>query len=498
MRQQIKLTDVVLSPRMREDYGDLTGLKDSITRHGLIQPVVIDDKNNLIAGGRRYRSHQELGLEFIDFTYYSQVDEDTRAELEFEENFYRKSMTWQEECLGILDIYEKKKRKGALEGFTQNWQLTIAEMFKMAIGTANYILIVAKKLRSEKALPEDKRRYWKFNSVNEAYRLGILADKQDEINKELARRAQVATQTPTTTQAHERKLITEVAQITANPDLLAAERKRYEGNPLNIVPFETYWEERKGAVEDIKNTVYLSNNLIQGDSILFMNDPDNAGRFDHIITDIPYAIDVTNMEQQGGMTDIDRIASNHGVEDNLKLFRDFFPAAWKCTKERSFVVTCCDPLLFEYMHDLAVEAGFAVQRWPYIWRKINQSVGNNCAGYNTTKDYETVLVCRKPSTTLFEKRNTSFTDASNNEVTKLTGHPFAKPFELTRDLCHMVSMEGQSILEPFAGGGSMVIQMLRMNRHVVAVEEKEIHYNSLLENVKNHYYLKLNPNFNFK
>jgi DNA modification methylase len=198
------------------------------------------------------------------------------------------------------------------------------------------------------------------------------------------------------------------------------------------------------------------------------------------------------------MVDLDRVVDSHQVDENKSLLLRFFPAAWKCTKASAFVVVCGDAMLWQHMYDAAIGAGFAVQRWPYIWRKINQNVMNNCAGYNTTKNYEIVMLCRKPGATLAEKRNTSFSDCGNTEAKKVTNHPFAKPFELTRDLCQMVSHEGQTILEPFAGGGSLVLQMLRMKRNVIALEKDPRSFNEMVENVKREYYLKLNPKFLFK
>ena len=81
--------------------------------------------------------------------------------------------------------------------------------------------------------------------------------------------------------------------------------------------------------------------------------------------------------------------------ENMTLLSKFFPAAYKVTREKAFVVVFGDLMQWQYMYDLAVKSGFAVQRWPIIWRKVNQSVMNNCAMYNTTKDYEIILVCRK-------------------------------------------------------------------------------------------------------
>lgn len=480
---------------MRKDLGDIQGLAQSIDRHGLIQPIVLDHENYLIAGERRLRAHELLKKEEIDFVYREQVPVDVQAELEFEENYWRKSMSWQEEALGILNIYRKKKLASALEGWIEPYQQVVAQMFGMSVGTVNYVLAVAKKLEQEK---DPKGRWHSFNNASEAYRLGILADEEERITAFNAE--QTKKQVNTVAQQQEAaKVAEQITQITESPDLLAFERERYAANPLNTTPFDEYWAEKQKYANEVKNTIYISNRFFHGDCIAFMSDPSRIGMFDHIVTDPPYAIDVSLMNQEsagGKMVDIDRLEDAHQVEENMELLKKFFPAAWQCTGDKAFVIVCCDISQWTFLKALAEGSGFAVQEWPYIWKK--PSAMNNCAQYNTTKDYEIMMLCRKPSTTVMNKRNTSFTMASNAEVTKLTGHPFAKPFELTRDLVEMISLKGQKILDPFMGGGSMVVEMLKMERSAFGCEKEDHWFNSALDNVKQLFYRKQNSNYVFK
>src|SRR5439155_11365606 len=123
---------------------------------------------------------------------------------------------------------------------------------------------------------------------------------------------------------------------------------------------------------------------------------------------------------------------------------------------------------------------------------------NQCVAYNTTKDYELVIVARKKGSVLAKQPNTSIVSCGRDELCNEIGHPFAKPFDAWRFLVECVSIQGQVILEPFAGRGSGVISMLKLDRNVYAVELDASHYNALLENVKSLFYLKLNPNFVFK
>lgn len=494
MRQTISINEIIVETQPRKDFGDIASLAESIRERGLLQPLVLDTNKLLICGERRYRACKLLGMESVDYVDIKEMTTDEREEIQLIENNERQDLSWQERALSLLSIWRKKRQRGVLEGWT--WGVREASvMFKMSVGSVDYVLKVARKLEAELSLPVDQRKYHSYSSAAEAYRLGILQEVEDSLLAESANRARITTNQ--TKNEIPQAVIEATTAANSDPSLLEAQRDRYYKNPLNTVPFETYWKQRTEEIDRVQNTIHLSNIIVQGDCIEFMNSDENVGRFDHIITDPPYAIDMDNLQQENVGMNVDSVVDAHHVDENKELLVKFFPAAFKCTKPSAFVITCCDAMLWQFMYDLAIKAGFAVQRWPIIWRKVNQSVMNNCSQYNTTKDYEIIMVCRKPSTTISTPLNTSIIDASNSEVKKITGHPFAKPFELTRKLIQTFTLEGQLILEPFAGGGSMAIEILRQKRNLIAVEKETHHYNSLLENVKQHHFLKLNPKFIF-
>jgi ParB family chromosome partitioning protein len=61
----VKLDDITLKYRPRQDDGDLTALQESIERVGLLCPITIDVDNVLIAGARRLAACRNLGKETI-------------------------------------------------------------------------------------------------------------------------------------------------------------------------------------------------------------------------------------------------------------------------------------------------------------------------------------------------------------------------------------------------------------------------------------------------
>ncbi len=486
--------------------------------HGLIQPVVVNQSNQLIAGGRRLAAATRLGWATIDVCRRETMSQEELHILELEENIRRLDESWQERCLHIAHIHSLKQASAAIDG--EGWsQKATGEMLGISDCHINFNLQMARLLRGE--LGEDNKptpqaRFWACSTFSDAWRLRLrdMEEAARALNASLVREQFNQSDTPdgiTIPGMESEFSLVPTEEIT--PDSppgdsqssaeYAAAKQRYESNPLNTQPFDEYWLEQQRllvARTVHQNTIYLSKRLFQGDSIAFMSAAENASRFDHIITDIPYAINVDYLNQQhprGGMVDIDTIEELHDEAYNTKLIADFFPAAFACTKPHSFVISWCDQMLWQYMYEHAVEAGFRVQRWPITWHKTHACL-NQCAAYNFTKSTEIAIVCRKPGAMLRHPIPGCVITAAADELCEQVAHPFAKPEATWQYLVDAVSIEGQLILEPFAGRGSGVISMLRTNRSVIGVELDPTHYNALVENVKELYFKHINPNFIFK
>jgi ParB family chromosome partitioning protein len=60
MLKEIKITDIVVGSRHRKDMGDLTTLADSIRQEGLLQPIGVTDRLELVFGERRIRAVRDI------------------------------------------------------------------------------------------------------------------------------------------------------------------------------------------------------------------------------------------------------------------------------------------------------------------------------------------------------------------------------------------------------------------------------------------------------
>ena len=90
---KLKLKAITIKPRFRTKFIDIDKLAVSIDQLGLIQPIVLDENDVLIAGERRLKAHKLLKREEIEVRYMKDLSELEKKEIELEENIQRESFT---------------------------------------------------------------------------------------------------------------------------------------------------------------------------------------------------------------------------------------------------------------------------------------------------------------------------------------------------------------------------------------------------------------------
>jgi len=118
-------SDIVLNLRVRKNLGDISTLMDSMKKHGLLNPITVTRKGELIAGQRRLESAKRLGWQYIEVKVVNDQDEIDKLELEIEENMQRKSLTPDE----LADAY-RRLEKLKNPGFFQRVVIWLGELFK--------------------------------------------------------------------------------------------------------------------------------------------------------------------------------------------------------------------------------------------------------------------------------------------------------------------------------------------------------------------------------
>lgn len=159
---KIRVDKVKIGERLRADYGDISALATSIQRYGLLHPIVIDEKDNLIAGERRLKAHIKLGKKEIEYKRFSELNDVDKKEIELEENIQRKQLDWQELVLAKLSLHElRQELYGTKTGHTGGggWGLSdTALALDQSVGTASMDLQLARAIRNFPSLRKEKSK----------------------------------------------------------------------------------------------------------------------------------------------------------------------------------------------------------------------------------------------------------------------------------------------------------------------------------------------------
>lgn len=93
---KIQLAKIVVDAekRVRKDNGDITALKESIDKVGLLQPLIVDENNVLLAGFRRFLACQELKMIDVEVQVVQcKGDKHKILDIELAENVGRKDFS---------------------------------------------------------------------------------------------------------------------------------------------------------------------------------------------------------------------------------------------------------------------------------------------------------------------------------------------------------------------------------------------------------------------
>jgi ParB family chromosome partitioning protein len=111
----VAIREITRGDRARSDLGDLDDLADSLAHFGMMQPIVIDATQTVIAGGRRLEAARRLGWTHVPVRRYGALSAGERLELELEENRVREDMDPTDEALVIAKLAQLARQVAADE-----------------------------------------------------------------------------------------------------------------------------------------------------------------------------------------------------------------------------------------------------------------------------------------------------------------------------------------------------------------------------------------------
>lgn len=92
--------------RQRRELNDIDSLAESISRLGLLHPIVVTRSFELVAGERRLSACRQLGWTHIPFQFLDELDDSERQAVELEENLKRENLSWQDEVDALRRYHE--------------------------------------------------------------------------------------------------------------------------------------------------------------------------------------------------------------------------------------------------------------------------------------------------------------------------------------------------------------------------------------------------------
>ncbi len=375
----VKLADVDFADRARKDYGDITSLQQQILTHGLIHPPTVvampDGKYKLAAGGRRTTVFRIMSLEYIPVSIRTDdLTEHELLEIELVENTGRKDFTWQEEVMLIARAHECFKQTNP-DPNTKWGQAHTGKLFKVSRSHVAHALLVAV------ALKENNEEVLASNSIAEAYS-ALLKQKEHAVTKQLSTIMKQATRTAPP------KAVLELA-AKPSPNIVVTGGKSMDDLfDLNIdmttPAVQNSTKDNVAQVSDWfdgRTDFPLSEWFRQGDCLKLMADMPDAS-VDHIITDPPYGIDIT----EDFLNDTSEIEDTHDRASNLAMFPEMLKQFYRVLRNNSYCLMFFDYEHYELLTTLARSVGFRVQIHPLIWHKTHPCK-NAALQQNFTKNH---------------------------------------------------------------------------------------------------------------
>lgn len=167
----IGIDDIVISDRIRKDFGNIQELADDIKQNGLINPPVVtqieNGKYQLIAGERRIRAMRLLGYSQVEVRPMSVRDAEHQLDLEISENAVRKDWTKTE----MLEIARRKERMSAIKAKENQGTRTDT--------SDQHLSNVDSSKEAAELIEVSKEQYRKMKTIDENRSLLTPADFED-------------------------------------------------------------------------------------------------------------------------------------------------------------------------------------------------------------------------------------------------------------------------------------------------------------------------------
>lgn len=199
---------------------------------------------------------------------------------------------------------------------------------------------------------------------------------------------------------------------------------------------------------------------------------------DCVITDPPFGVDnlSNSAVTQEGKKYARKIANDESPEVAVRVFEEVMDVLLPKTKDDCdlYVFTAYQVLSewLVFLDELGKKHGF-VRKAVLVWEKDGPGMGDL---ESWGQSHEFIIFLKKGRAPRNSPRRSGVLHVPQLRPNKLI-HPHEKPERLLELLIKHSTSEGQFLVDPFGGSGSLVRAARNANRYAVAVEYDEFNYN---------------------
>jgi len=401
----VKLSDIKVGVRFREDLGNIEELIQSIREKGILQPITLDSDYNLQAGGRRVHAATCLQLKEVPALIRESSGLLDLREVELIENAHRKDFTWQEKAKLIFEVDQLYREKDP------DWSIRKAScLLEESIATMSRYIQLAKAL---KVIPDIRD----CDSMQDAMRML----KRYEENK-----------------------------------ITSALRKHQD------VRIES---SREASASGLANALSMANNhYIIADAFTELSKLRTGGKIHFVECDPPYGIDLANTKK-GQNDDSGSLVSSYAEiksTDYKEFLQKLTAELFRVTYKDAWMVFWYGQTWYTEVKQSLEDAGWQVDDIPAVWIKSQgQSMHPNSA---LAKGYETFLVCRKGAAMLNKPGALNVLTGPHLPPADKY-HPTQRPKWLIDRILSIFLFGNETILVPFLGSGMTLRSAFSLGFH---------------------------------
>lgn len=422
----VPLKDIIVEGRAREDFGEVGELAQSIRTLGLLQPIVLENNNELRAGERRFRAMQLLGWTEAPCVFLHELSEVDRLRVELEENSKRKNLTWQEE-IGIVTRLHKLMKE-------QNPTLTnetIAERLNISPSKLQKDLSIASAMKDNPDVGKEKTAVDAFRRT-QRIRENALRKLEASMLGEL-----------------------DLSNLVVGEENGEGEPKREKktgGEPIREIP----------KLFTHQSCTIMNMDCLEGIKTL------HDESVDLLITDFPFGVDLDkNADFERSWEEVYQDKPDQLLETLLPQLAEQYARVLK-TGAHFYIFY---PSIYEHRFRTTLGEHLTIQNVPLIWNK--RFGGTTFSPYTRyAPNFEPILFGSKGP--FKETRKLSEPGYCVLNYDSLAGgkkgHPAEKPLDLIIYLVSQSSVEGELVLDTFSGSGSTARACQRMGRKAIAFE----------------------------